>query len=149
MKDGVYERFMRHSATLVPIGLSGAGLISLITYRLIYPISDDLKWKLYYVELILSVGASFMVLGYMSGLFITVLTHMIRDGVVNGMDVSFIIYALLGLLLNPYVLTVLREIYKDSGVGVDDTMMSLAVIVTTGVSLLFTWALFVGTRGRG
>jgi hypothetical protein len=65
MKDGVYERFMRNSSILVPTGVSAAGLISLITYRLIYPISDDLKQKLSYVELVLSFGAGFVVLMYM------------------------------------------------------------------------------------
>jgi hypothetical protein len=59
-----------------------------------------------------------------------------------------IAYAVLGLLLNPFALTVLRLLCKEYKVDVDDTMLSLAVIVTTGTSLFITWALFMGSRGR-
>jgi hypothetical protein len=144
MKEGVYERFMRHSATLVPIGLAGTGLITLITFRLARPVSDELNKTLSYVELFLSFGASLMILIYMGGLFTTLLRQMLRGLAFNGMLIFFMIYALLGLLLNPFALTVLRVALEDK---IDDMKLSLGILVSTCASLLFTWVLFVGTRG--
>jgi hypothetical protein len=141
----MYENFMRHSATLVPIGLAGIGLLGLILYRLVTPVSDDLKKKLSYAELALSLVTSSMVLLYMGGLFMSILMQMFRGFIFNSMNVSIIAYCLFGLLINPFALTVIRLVAQDK---INDMAASGGVIMSTGLVLYFTSAMFLGTRGR-
>jgi hypothetical protein len=145
MKDSTYERFLRHSTTLVPIGLAGLGLVATTIYRLVTPVSDDLKKNLTYAEVALSLVTSSMVLLYMGGLFMTIVMQVFRGLAFNGMTLSILAYSLLGLLINPFALTLMRLAVQDK---INDTVVSSSVIASTGLILFFTWAIFVGTRGR-
>ena len=143
MKSRMHENFIRHSATLVPIGLAGIGLLSVTMYRLVTPVSDDLKKQLSYAELALSLVTSSMVLLYMGRLFMTILMEMFRGLAFNGMTLSIIMYCLFGLLINPFALTVMRLAAQDK---INDTAASGGVIVSTGLILFYTSAMFIGTR---
>ena len=140
MKDGTYQRFMRHSSTLVPIGVSGIGLIGLNIYRYVTPVNN----KIYdYAEVALSAGASFMVLMYMGGLLMTILSQAFRGMSFDGMAFTFVLYALLGLLVNPFALTLLRRQFPDKE---NDPIVVFGIVASTLLTLFFTWAMFLGTR---
>jgi len=140
MKESAYERFIKHSSTLIAIGLSGIALISLITYRLLYPVSDDLNQKLSYAELALSLVTSSRILVYTGILFMILLIALARGSVFNGMFLIFMIYALVGLLLNPFVLSGLRVLLQDK---INDTLISLTIVASTVITLVYTSAMFL------
>lgn len=145
MKNAMYDNFIRHSATVVPIGLAGLGLVAITVYRLVTPVSDDLKKKLSYAELALSFVTSSMVLLYMGGLFRSIVMQAFRGLAFNGMAFSMIVYSLFGLLINPFALTVMRLALQDK---INDKMASGGILVSTGLILYLTAAMFLGTRGR-
>ena len=145
MKNPTYDNFIRHSTTLVPIGLAGLGLVAITIYRLVTPVSDDLKKNLSYAEVALSLVTSSMVLLYMGGLFKTIVMQAFKDLVFNGMTFSIIVYCLFGLLINPFALTVMRLVAQDK---INDTMVSGGIIASTGLILFYAWAALVGTQRR-
>jgi hypothetical protein len=141
MKDKTYERFMRHSPILVPVGVSGIGLIGLNIYRFVTPE----KHKIIYdsVELALSFAASFTILMYMGGLLKTILVQAFRGLSFNIMTLTFVLYSLVGLLINPFALTLLRRLFPQKE---KDPVVLLGILVSTLLTLFFTWAIFIGTR---
>jgi len=143
MKDGRYERFMRHSTTLVPIGVSGIGLIVLSIYRFLTPTKETHKVIYDSAELILSFGASFMVLLYMGRLLMSVLNQAFRGISFDGMAFTFVLFSLLGLLINPFALTVLRKLFPDKE---QDPIAVSGVIASTLLTLYFTWAMYLGRK---
>ena len=151
MKEGIYERVLKFSSTHVPIGLAGLGLVAITIYRLVTPISDDLKKKLSYAELALSFVTSSMILLYMGALFMSILMLMFRSlssGIAPNMfgfymGMSFIFYSLVGLLINPFALTVMRLTLQDK---INDTVVSGGIVASTGLILSYVWAALVVTR---
>lgn len=145
MKDGRYERFMRHSTTLVPIGVSGIGLLGLSIYRFLSPRKETETHKVIYdsAEVILSFGASFMVLLYMGRLLMSVLNQAFRGISFDGMAFTFVLFSLLGLLINPFALTVLRKLFPDKE---QDPIAVSGVIASTLLTLYFTWAMYLGRK---
>ena len=89
----------------------------------------------------------------MGGLFKTILFHLFKSlssgnapnmfGFYMGM--SFILYSLFGLLINPFALTLMRLALQDK---INDKMVSGGILVSTGLILSYVWAALVGTRGR-
>lgn len=128
----MYKAVPREVMVLAGISvLAGIALIGIIAYRLITPVSDDTKKNLSYAELGLSFVTSFQVLLYSLGLcylmiVIGGLTKM------NSMALMFIICAVVGLLINPFTLTLIRLSFKDK---LNDTLVSTGVIVSSLLSL--------------
>ena len=94
MKDGRYERFMRHSKTLVPIGVSGIALIGLSIYRFLTLTKETETRKVIYdsAEVVLSFGTSFMILMYMGMLLMSTISQTFRGIPFTGMSFSIVLY---------------------------------------------------------
>jgi hypothetical protein len=59
------------------------------------------------------------------------------------MGLFFLLFSLFGLLINPFALTVMRLAAQDK---INDTAASGGVIVSTGLILFYTSAMYLGTR---
>ena len=118
----------------IVILLTGIALIGIIAYRLNILVLDDTKKNLSYAELGLSFVTSFQVVLYSLGVFYLMigiggLTKM------NSMALMVIICAVVGLLLNPFTLTLIRLSFQGK---LNDTLVSTGVIVSSLVSLCIT-----------